>query len=85
MIEQRGQLVFEQRQPVLHACEPPPIADRLIERIRGGIGAELLAVARAEAFDAVFVHQRFAGGQQQVFLGHAVRALGIGIEQPQRF
>ena len=66
MIEQRAQPVFKQRQPVLHPGQPTPIADRLIERIAGGICAELLAIAGAEAFDRIFIQQGLAGGQQQV-------------------
>ena len=85
MIEQRDQPVLEQRQPMLHARQPPPVADRLIQRIGSGIGAELLTVTGAEALDAVLVEQGFAGGQQQMLGHHPGRALGVGIEQPQRF
>jgi hypothetical protein len=68
VIEQRGQPLLEQRQPVFHARQPPPVADRLVERVLRGIGAEHFAVAGAEALDAVLVEQRLAGGQQQVAL-----------------
>ncbi len=82
VIEQRDHAVFEQRQPVFHACEPAAFADRLVKRIARGIGAELLAVAGAEAFDAVIIEQGLAGRKQQVLLARADRALGVGIEQP---
>jgi hypothetical protein len=78
------QPILEQRQPVLHAGEPPPVADRLVERVRGGVGAEQFAVAAAEALDAVLVEQRLARREQQVLLDRSGRALGVGIEQAQR-
>ena len=68
---------------MFHAGKAPPVADRLIQRIGGGGGAESLAVARAEAFDGVLVQQSLAGGQQQMFVGGAGGALRAGIEQPQ--
>ena len=85
MIKQRDHAVFEQRQPMLHTRQPAPVADCLIERIAGGIGSEQLAIARAEALDALVIEQGFAGWQQEVLLARADRALGIGIEQPHRF
>ena len=41
MVEQGRQLLLEQRQPMLHPGQPPPFADRLVERVAGGVGAEL--------------------------------------------
>ena len=51
MIEQSGETLLEQRQPMLHPRQPPPVADRLIERVGGSIGAEQIAIAAAEALD----------------------------------
>ncbi len=84
VVEQGAQPLLEQRQPVLHPRQPPPVAHRLIERIAGGIGAEQLAVAAAETLDAVLVEQRLAGREQQMFAHAAGGTLGIGIEQAQR-
>ena len=65
MIEQGRQFLLEQGQPMLHPRQPPPVADRLIQRIAGGIGAEFLAIGGAEALDAVGVEQRLAGRHQR--------------------
>jgi hypothetical protein len=70
---------------VLHAGEPPPVADRLVERVAGGGGAEPLTVAAAKALDGVLVEQRLAGGKQQETVERSGRALGAGVEGPQRF
>ena len=70
---------------MLHPGQTASVADRLIERIAGGIGAEQFAVPGAEALDAVLVQHRLAGGQQQVLFGHAAGTLGVGIEQAQGF
>ena len=83
VVEQGDEAVLQQGQPMFHAGKAPPVADRLIQRIGGGGGAESLAVARAEAFDGVLVQQSLAGGQQQMFVGGAGGALRAGIEQPQ--
>ncbi len=44
--------------------QPPPVRHRLIDRVAGRGGAEALAVARAEAPDAVLVEQGLGGGQE---------------------
>ncbi len=85
VIEQRCQPLLEQRQPVFHACQTPPVADRLIERVFGRLGAELFAVAGAKALDRILVEQRLSRRKQQVRIHRAGRALGARIEQPQRF
>jgi hypothetical protein len=85
VVEQGDHALFEQGQPVLHARKAAPFADRLIERIARGIGAEPLAIAAAEALDRGFVEQGLAGREQQVGFDRLDRALGIGIEQAQRF
>ena len=55
MVEQGLQPLFEQRQPMLHACHPAPFRHRLVERILRRRRAEFLAVAGTEALDAVGV------------------------------
>ena len=84
MLEQRHQPLLDHRQPVFHAGEPAPVADRLIERIGGGIGAERLAIGAAEALDAVGVEQHFGGGQQDVPLDPLGRTLRARIEGAHR-
>ena len=71
MIEQRFQPLFQQRQPMLHSCQSPPVADRLVERIGGGGGTEQLAVAGAEALDRLFVEQGLAIARE-LYLGMLV-------------
>src|SRR5258707_1278069 len=51
VVENRLQRLVVERQPMLHADVAPAGADRLVERIVFGDGAELLAVARPEALD----------------------------------
>ncbi|MCY1173416.1 hypothetical protein D9M73_135750 [compost metagenome] len=85
MIEQRGEFVLEQRQPMLHPRQAPPVADRLIERIAGRGRAEAFAVARAEAFDAVLVDQRFGSRQQHEAVDAPGGALIGGVEGADAF
>ncbi len=84
VIEQGGQLVLEQGQPMLHAGQPPAIADRLIERVAGRGCAELLAVAGAKALDRFLVQQGLAGGHQRERLGLAGTALVGRVEAAHR-
>ena len=51
VVEQRLQLLVEERQPVLHAGEAPAFAHRLVERIGAEHRAEGGAVILAEAAD----------------------------------
>ena len=85
MIEQGRQPLFEQRQPMLHAGQPAALADRLVERVLGRARAEMLAVADAEALDAVLVEQGLARRHQGDRLGAAGGALVGGIEAAHRF
>ncbi len=84
MIEQGLQPLLEQRQPMLHARQAPPIAHRLIERVAGRIGAKLLAVAGTEPLDALLVEQGLARRHQRKGFGGADGALVGGIERPHR-
>ena len=84
VVEQRAELLLEQRQPMLHPGEATAVRDRLVERIAGGIGAERLAIAGAEPLDAVLVEQSFGGGHQGEGLGRAGGALVGGVEATHR-
>ena len=83
MIEQRGKLILEQREPVLHARQTAPFADRFVQRVLRGIGAEHLSIAAAEALDAVVIEQCFACGKQQVRIQPPRAHLRIRIESTQ--
>ena len=80
MVEQRRQLVLEQREPMLHAGEAAAFADRLVERVAGRGGAEQVAVAAAEALDRFLVEQRFGRGEQGEAVEPAGGALVGGVE-----
>ena len=80
MVEQGLEPLLEQRQPMLHAGHAPAVGERLVERILGRGRAELLAIARAEALDAVRVEQRLGRGHQRERLGLVGRALVGGVE-----
>ena len=84
MLEHGRELVLEQGQPMLHPGQPPTLADRLVERVAGGIGAELLAIARAEPLDAVLVEQGLRRGHQRERLCSAGGALVGRVEAPHR-
>jgi hypothetical protein len=84
MVEQRHQPFLEQRQPMVHACLPPAVRHRLIERVAGGIGTEQIAIAGAEPLDTLFIEQGFGSGQQQQFVRSAARSLIGGVEPAQR-
>ena len=85
MVEQGRHPLLEQRQPVFHTREAAPLAHGLVERILRGGRTEGLAVAEAEAPDAVLVKQRLAGGEQKVRLQYAGGQLGVRVECPKRF
>ena len=85
MIEQRRHLVLKQRKPMLHARQPPPVRNRLIQRVTRRRGAEAFTIAAAEALDAFFVEQRFGCGQQREAVDPSGRALVTGIEGPDAF
>ena len=61
----------------------PAFGQRLVERILSRRRAELLAIAGAEALDAVGIEQRFRGRHQGERLGLVGRALVGGIEAAQ--
>ena len=80
MVEQRLQPLLEQRQPMLHAGQSSPVADRLIQRVAGRGRAEAFPIAGTEALDAVFVEQGFRRGQQGEAVDAPGRALVGGVE-----
>ena len=83
VVEDRRQLAFEQRQPVLHTRQPPPVADRLVEWVLRRVGAEQLAVVGTEALDALIVEQRLGGRQEQVTVDPLDRQLRGRVEEAQ--
>ena len=70
---------------MFHARQPAAFADRLVQRIAGGGGAEFLAVAGAEALDRIFVEQGFGGGQEREAVDAADGALVGGVEGADAF
>src|SRR3546814_16464491 len=65
---------------MVHARLPPPVADRLIERIARRLPAEQVAIGRAETLDRCFVEQGFGRREQLQRLGGAQAALVGRIE-----
>ena len=82
MIEQGFQPLFEQRQPMLHPRHPAPFGQRLVKRVLGRGRAELLAIAGAEALDAVGVEQGLGSGHQGEGVRLVGRSLVGGVEAP---
>src|SRR6516225_3997681 len=70
---------------MLHADIAAAGADRLVERVVGAGGAELLAVARAKTADRGIVEQYLANRAQGRLIECAGRALGQGIEAANAF
>ena len=70
---------------MLHPRQPPPLAYRLVKGVLRRTGTEFLAVSAPEPLDAVLVHQRFAGGEEEVAVEPAGRHLRSWVETAQRF
>ena len=80
IIEQRVEMVVEQRQPMLHALGLAPGADAFIKRIVAR-RAEGRDIAGAKAADRRRIERRFAGGQQRnVRHRRLFGKLGFGVE-----
>ncbi len=79
IIEQRVEMIVEQRQPMFHALMLAARAHRFIKRIVIR-GPERRHIAAAEAADGFGIERGFAGGQQFDFGNGARRQLGFGIE-----
>lgn len=84
MLGHRHQPFFEQRQPMLHPCQAPPVTHRLIERIAGRRRPEGLAIAPAKPLDRLFIQQSFGRGQQGEAFDTPARPLIGGIKTPHR-
>ena len=67
---------------MFHARLAPAVGHCLVDGIAGSGGPELLAVAGAEALDAVLVEQRLGGRHQRKGIGLSGRALVGGVEPP---
>ena len=85
VVEQRVEVVVEERQPVLHAGIAPALADRLVEPVVAGRRAEGRHIGLPEAPDALggeldLAHRHEIEGAQR-----ADRALGLRIEGADRF
>jgi len=86
VVEQDLELFVIERQPMLHADIAAAGANRLVERVVGAGGAELLAVARAKTADRGIVEQYLADrAQRRRLVELAGRALGQGIEAANAF
>ena len=84
IVEQRRQFGLEQRQPMLHPGQPPPVADRFVQRIAGRRRAERGEIARAEVADAGIGQQHLVDRQQRERFGGLDGALRRRIEAPHR-
>ena len=80
IVEQRLQVVVEQRQPVLLARVALPRADGLVERIVAGRAAKQLHVAAAEELLRLLAECDLAHRQQRELLHGLRRALRLHLE-----
>ena len=80
VVEQRLQVLVEERQPVLHAGAAVAGADRLVERIVAGGAAEQLDVAAAEQALRRLAERDLADRHQRELLHGPQRALRLGVE-----
>ena len=80
VIEQRLQLVVEQRQPLLHARIALAVTDGLIQRIVAGRAAEQLNVTAAEGLLGFLTERDFAHRQQDQLLQQLLGPLSFRIE-----
>ncbi len=83
VVEEVDQALVEQRQPVLHARERPAGGDRFEQGIAGD-GAKTPEVAGAKALDGRIVEHDLADRPELDPGNLAERALGQGIEGPDR-
>ena len=80
VVEQRLQVIVEQRQPVLHAGIALSGADGLVERVLGRGRAERLQVVAAKALLGLLAERHLADRHQGELLHDLARALRLGIE-----
>ena len=84
IVEQRLEVVVKERQPVLHADMALTGRHGLVKNIVARDIAEQLAIAAAEARDAVLGQQHLADRQYDDLVARAGRALAHGIEGADR-
>ena len=70
---------------MFHAGQPPPVRDRLVERVAGRNSTEKIAVAGAETGYAVRIEQKLRYRKQIQAVDIAHSALVGGIEFAQAF
>ena len=80
IVEQRLEMIVEQRQPMLLARIAVAAADRLIQRIIAGVAAEQLDIARAEQLLGFLAERDFAHRHQRQLLHRLGRALRRDVE-----
>ncbi len=85
IIEQRFQMVVEQRQPMLGAGRPAAFAHRLVEHVVGRGGAESRHIAGAEPPDRFRRELKLRHGHEVERAQLVGRALGVRIEAANRF
>ncbi len=83
IVEERRQLLVEERQPMLHAGIAPALLDRIEERVAGD-RAELLEVADLEAIDRRLIEHHLADGPDLQALDALERALRQRVEGADR-
>ncbi|MNQ69910.1 hypothetical protein D3C85_845290 [compost metagenome] len=85
VVEQGGRLFEEQRQVVFDARKRDAVADVFVRQRARWIALEDLAKARAEAVARLFVHGKFAAGQELDFAYRVQAALSIHVEAADGF
>ena len=81
MIKQAGGLLEEERQIVLDARRPAPLAHLLIDGAIGAGDLELFAILAAKQLDGGFIGGKLPGRQQADALDRLAGALGLGVER----
>ncbi len=80
VVKQAGSLVEEERQIILDAGRPAPLAHLLIDGALGAGDLELLAIVAAKQLDGPLIGRKLPGWQQADTLDRLAGALGLGIE-----
>ncbi len=80
IVEQRGEAVMEERQPMLHALVLAPGRDRLVKRVVAGDRAEQLDIALAEGAPHLRRQRHLAHGKKLKRLAPPLGPLRGGIE-----
>ena len=85
IVEQRGETIVEERQPVLHALMLTPCRDRLVERVVARDRAEQRDIALAEGAPHLRRERHLAHGQKLHEVAPRLGPLRVGIEGPDLF